>query len=241
MVRDDWISQYEVEEKNSRRVRAGGFQGRNWSGNVGLRYVRTEEDVVTYVLGGPRRIPDAIVGSAFGSYKRVPVDNNYNDVLPSANLKWDINDDLVARFAASMTMTRPDYSALAGFVSLARRRPRSTRWAAASGGNPNLKPIRSTNFDAGLEWYFAQGSLLSAGLFYMDLDNYVAFGTERKTYLTFSDQFPNGQDLQYDLTVPDQREGSGPGCRTQLSAGRYARTSASPRTTPMPTASRPRA
>ena len=30
-----------------------------------------------------------------------------------------------------------------------------------TGGNPDLKPIRSTNLDAGLEWYFAKRSLLS--------------------------------------------------------------------------------
>jgi len=206
VVRDDWNSQYEVEEKNSAAYVQADFKGTNWSANVGLRYVRTEENVVTYVSAAATD-PDAIVGSAFGSYKRVPVDNTYNDVLPSANLKWNINDELVARFAASMTMTRPDYSALAGFVSLGAPPASVDQVGSGSGGNPDLEPIRSTNFDAGLEWYFAKGSLLSAGLFYMDLDNYVAFGTERKTYLTFSDQFPNGQDLQYDLTVPVNAKG----------------------------------
>ncbi len=32
-----------------------------------------------------------------------------------------------------------------------------------------------------LEWYFAPRSLLSAGVFYMDLTNYVGFGTYRPT------------------------------------------------------------
>jgi iron complex outermembrane receptor protein len=36
----------------------------------------------------------------------------------------------------------------------------------------------------------------------MDLDNYVSFGTERKTYLTYSAVFPNGEPVEYDLTVP---------------------------------------
>ena len=41
----------------------------------------------------------------------------------------------------------------------------------------------------------------------MDLDNYVGFGTERKTYLTFSENFPDGANLQYDLTVPVNADG----------------------------------
>ena len=113
----------------------------------------------------------------------------------------------MARFAASMTMTRPDYSALAGSVSLGAPPTTVDQIGGGSGGNPDLEPIRSTNFDAGLEWYFAQGSLLSAALFYMDIDNYVAFGTKRVEYLTYSSQFPDGAFLQYDLTVPVNAKG----------------------------------
>ncbi|HEY9024763.1 MAG TPA: TonB-dependent receptor, partial [Burkholderiaceae bacterium] len=39
-----------------------------------------------------------------------------------------------------------------------------------------LKPVRSTNFDASLEWYFAPQSLLEVGLFYMDLTSYIGYG-----------------------------------------------------------------
>ena len=54
---------------------------------------------------------------------------------------------------------------------LARRPagPAAAGVGSGTGRNPDLKPIRSTNLDAGLEWYFAKRSLLSARLFYMDL------------------------------------------------------------------------
>ncbi|HEY0802654.1 MAG TPA: TonB-dependent receptor, partial [Steroidobacteraceae bacterium] len=78
---------------------------------------------------------------------------------------------------------------------------------SGSGGNPDLKPIRSTNLDAGLEWYFAKRSLLSATAFYMDLRNYIGYGSEFKTYKTFSSQFPNGTDVPYNLTVPVNAKG----------------------------------
>jgi iron complex outermembrane receptor protein len=67
-------------------------------------------------------------------------------------------------------MARADYSALATAVSL------DDTLHTGSGGNPDLKPVRSTNYDATLEWYFAPQSLLSAGLFYMDFTSYVDYG-----------------------------------------------------------------
>jgi iron complex outermembrane receptor protein len=206
VARLDWNSMYQVEEKNSAAYAQLDFGGSNWSGNLGLRFVRTEENVVSNVSADPTD-PDAVLGSAFGTFKPVKTENTYDDWLPSANIRWNLNESLVARFAAAMTMTRPDYSALGGFVSLGAPPATLDEVGSGSGGNPNLKPIRSTNFDAGLEWYFADNSLLSAGLFYMDLDNYVAFGTERHTYFTYSTNFPDGADLAYDLTVPVNAQG----------------------------------
>jgi iron complex outermembrane receptor protein len=196
---------FEVEETNTAAFAQADFSGSNWSGNIGVRFVRTEEDITTYTQTAATN-PDAIPGSLFGPFVGIPVNHTYNDVLPSANLKWDVTEDLVARFAAAMTMTRPDYSALAGFTDLS---PPATvgGTGTGTGGNPDLEPIRSTNFDVGLEWYFAKASVLGVGLFYMDLDNYVGFGSETKTYLTYSSQFPNGAEVPYLLTVPVNAQG----------------------------------
>ena len=155
------------------------LEGQNWSGNVGVRAVQTKEEVLVNVgaaelsrcMAPCPQFPNAITTSAFGSFYQTPVEHTYNDILPSANFKWDLNRDLVARFAIARTMARPDYSALGGSISA------DDTTHTGNGGNPDLKPIRSTNVDATLEWYFAPKSLLSAGLFYMDLTNYVAFGT----------------------------------------------------------------
>jgi iron complex outermembrane recepter protein len=73
-------------------------------------------------------------------------------------------------------------------------------------GNPDLKPIRSTNLDAGLEWYFAKHSLLSATAFYMDLRNYVSYGTVTKSFVTYSTGI-NGQSVPYDLSAPINAKG----------------------------------
>lgn len=196
---------FAVYEKDAAAFVQADFSGDNWAANVGVRYVQTKEDAISYTQVDPST-PGAVLTSAFGPFAGLEAKHTYNDVLPSANLKLDLTKDLVARFAASETMTRPDYSALAGFTNLTP--PGAVgEVGSGSGGNPDLKPIRSTNLDAGLEWYFAKRSLLSATAFYMDLRNYIGYGSEIKTYTTFSSQFPNGAQVPYNLTVPVNAQG----------------------------------
>jgi iron complex outermembrane recepter protein len=205
LAREYYQYLFAVHEKNSAAYVQADFKGDNWAANAGVRYVHTEEDAISYTQVAANT-PGAILTSAFGPFASLEAEHNYNDILPSANLKLDLSPDLVARFAASETMTRPDYSALAGFTNLTPPgAPGGT--GGGSGGNPDLKPIRSTNLDAGLEWYFAKRSLLSATAFYMDLRNYVAYGSEIKTYTTYSSQFPNGAEVPYNLTVPVNAKG----------------------------------
>jgi iron complex outermembrane receptor protein len=165
---------FQLHESDAAGYVQADFKGTGWAGNLGLRYVQTKEDATTYTQV-PANTPGAITTSLFGPFIGIPVKNTYNDVLPSANLKLDVSKDLVGRFAVAETMTRADYSALAGFTDLSQPAdPHNI--GGGSGGNPFLKPIRSVNYDAGLEWYFAPRSLLSGTLFYMDLRNYIGFG-----------------------------------------------------------------
>ena len=196
---------FAVYEKDAAAFVQADFKGDNWAANVGVRYVNTKEDAISYTQVDPTT-PGAVLTSAFGPFAGLERKHTYNDVLPSANLKLDVTKDLVARFAASETMTRPDYSALAGFTNLT---PPGVAGSVGggSGGNPDLKPIRSTNVDAGLEWYFAKRSLLSATAFYMDLRNYVGFGSEIKTYQTYGSICPTGCPVEYNLSVPVNAKG----------------------------------
>jgi len=108
-----------------------------------------------------------------------------------------LSKDLVARFAVARTMARPDYSALGGSISA------DDTTHTGNGGNPDLKPIRSTNLDSTLEWYFAPKSLLSAGLFYMDLSNYVGFGNHDVTLLNIK----TGTFDTYTISSPTNSSG----------------------------------
>ena len=170
------------------------FGGERWSANAGLRYVRTATEVL-YNQAVTPGVPGAITGSDFGAYLPVLVDNDYNELLPSVNFKFDLADDLVARVAASKTMTRPDFSALAGSLSL------NDLTHEGSGGNPHLKPLVSTNFDASLEWYFAPRALLAASVFSMDMDGYVDFGNSVIQYKDQQASIEAGTDVYNDYLV----------------------------------------
>jgi iron complex outermembrane recepter protein len=204
VARLDWNSMFSVYEKDTAAYVQADFKGDNWAGNLGLRYVHTDEDVLTYTAAGATQ-PGAITTSAFGPFIATYTKHSYNDVLPSANLKIDVTPDLVARFAAAETMTRADYSALGGFTNLS---PPGVSGQIGGGttGNPDLKPIRSTNLDAGLEWYFAKHSLLSVTAFYMDLRNYISYGSVTKSYITYSN-VDIGKPETYDLSAPINAKG----------------------------------
>jgi iron complex outermembrane receptor protein len=197
---------YKVQEKDSAAYVQLNFQSGIASGNFGVRYVQTKE-----TIGYTSTAPDAeassvtgpITGSAFGDYYWNVYKHDYGKFLPSANLKFDINDQWVARFAASQTMTRPDYSALAGSVSA------DDLTHTGSGGNPKLKPLISTNFDAAVEWYFAPRGLLSASVYAMNLKDYVNFGNEVRTFKDLQATQNAGQDVysNYLISVPTNVNG----------------------------------
>jgi iron complex outermembrane receptor protein len=135
------------------------------SGNIGVRVVRTEQTSkgVAPDLTGITFEPQA------GSVTRVPaagpltVERSYLDVLPSLNLKLDVTDDFVMRFAASRTMSRPTLTQISPSVTA------SGATQSLTANNPQLDPFRSNNFDVSGEWYFAQGGLLAATVFYKDI------------------------------------------------------------------------
>lgn len=208
VTRRNWPAEFALEEKNSAVYAMAQLDGERWSGNVGLRLVQSKLDVLSNVaipegLNGdcaalqPCSVPGAITTSAFGAFRQVSIRNTHNDVLPSANLRFDLAKDLVLRAAVAKTIARPDYSALGGAITLEDNNN------TGSGGNPNLKPIRSTNFDASVEWYFAPRALLSAGVFHMRLNNYVSYGTSQQTFFNIRDR----QDEVYTITSPVNSKG----------------------------------
>ena len=174
--------EYSVKETSTAAYLQGNLEGDAWSGNVGLRLVRTKQSSGSFRPIFPGET--ATVSSLFGNYIATAADRSYTDVLPSASLKVDITKDLVGRLAANRTITRADYTALSAFTSLNTNGMHLDDTAIGSGtaGNADLKPIRSTNLDMNLEWYFAPRAFVSVGAFHMQLGSYITNGTFTGTY-----------------------------------------------------------
>lgn len=193
--RHNYGAEWQVKEKNFAGYVQANFRGDWWSGNLGLRYVNIKQDINTY--NAVSNAADADVSSLFGMWERVAFQNKRNRVLPSANIKFDLDDKLVLRVAASQTQTLPDYSAL-GASSYGSDLNRT-----GGGGNPNLKPTLSTNLDANLEWYFMPRGLLSIGAYHMDLKDYIAFDVvSRQLYSELTNRLET-----YQISTPINADG----------------------------------
>ncbi len=193
--RHNYGAEWKVKEKNFAGYVQANFTGDWWSANVGLRYVNIKQDINTY--NAVSNVADADVRSLFGMWERTAFENKRDRVLPSANIKFDLDDDLVLRVAASQTQTLPDYSAL-GASSYG-----SDLNKTGGGGNPNLKPTLSSNLDANLEWYFMPRGLLSVGAYHMDMKDYIAFDVvQRQLYSELTNQLET-----YDISTPINADG----------------------------------
>jgi iron complex outermembrane receptor protein len=190
---------FNLEEKTKAIYAMGEFEGDMWSGNAGVRVVRTEGESNGYQI-----LPNQLPGQnlpAFpwgGFVQQTRIENNGTEVLPSANLRVDVSKDVVARFGISRTMTRPDFGALGGTVSL------TDETHTGNGGNAALKPTKSNNLDATLQWYFAPRALASVGIFYMGLKDYVGYGTSRGTFIDSRASQQTGKPVfaEYVITSP---------------------------------------
>jgi len=97
-------------------------------------------------------------------------DSNSNTVwLPSFMLRWGITEDLLARFSYTETFNLPTFTQLNPYTQYFAD-VTNIGYGTATGGNPDLEPITSDNYDISLEWYFAEGSVLYATWFKRDIN-----------------------------------------------------------------------
>ena len=154
-------------------------------GDVGLRIIETDQDISGQFAGFvivPNPVPAGIDTLALnGQIDNINFDDSYTNYLPSVNLRFELADDVYLRFAASKSLTRATFEDLSPQIDI---NPNATAdlngdgiAANATLGNPELEPSESINYDLGVEWYFAEGSALYAGLFYKDIDDFVAVTT----------------------------------------------------------------
>jgi TonB-dependent receptor len=91
----------------------------------------------------------------------------YYDLFPAGHLRYAMSDRTNFRLAATRTLARPN------FRSLAPYRTENHDSQSLSVGNPYLDPMRSTNLDLLVEHYFMNVGILSGGVFYKDVRDFV--------------------------------------------------------------------
>ncbi|SHN44770.1 TonB-dependent receptor [Chitinophaga sp. CF418] len=95
------------------------------------------------------------------------VKNSYTNVLPGITFKYNVNNDLVLRAAVTTSIARPNYYDIAPYVSSVADD------AELSAGNPDLKAARALNFDLMAEQYFKSVGILSGGVFYKSISDFI--------------------------------------------------------------------
>lgn len=126
-------------------------------------------------------------------------ETSYDALLPSLNLKMELSDDLLARFAYAKAVAYPDMGDVrntlkvgmegatlnySGYLNIIDGEEVEVKvpsgivmdeWRG-DGGNTYLQPMESDQYDISLEWYFAPTGSLTTTLFYKDLNNFFVQG-----------------------------------------------------------------
>lgn len=199
--------------------------GQALSGNFGVRYVKT--DISGGGVGGfsefaqfnptedpssnPRTYLPELAAYLDQADTVQAIDNSYEYWLPSLNVKWELNDEMLIRFAASQAITPPNIAdlnasrnsrALLGFVTDTNPAPGTLPGTVdivpdavrIDGGNPLLEPIEATNFDLSFEWYFGDDGQFTVSSFHKDIKNVIVYGTTNQGSGTF-----DGYNIPFDF------------------------------------------
>lgn len=93
--------------------------------------------------------------------------NDYTNILPSINFKYDLNNSTVIRAAITTALARPGYYELVPYRNI------NTADKTIFVGNAALNPTTSTNFDVMAEKYFKSVGIVSGGIFYKKLKSFI--------------------------------------------------------------------
>jgi TonB-dependent receptor len=185
----------------------GNLAGRKFTTVVGVRVEDTHADIsglATQFVALHTLANDATqYGVTTAGTSTVGSSTHYTDILPAMTFRWDVTDGLVARFAASESMTRPTLEQLSPVTTLATLRPGNF---AASSGNPQLKPFRSNNLDLSVEYYYDKSNYVSLGLFYKNVSNFIVLnqstGSVNNNAKTPLLDPATGLPAQFSITAP---------------------------------------
>ena len=134
------------------------FKLNKFSANVGLRYERDEIYVEWDVANFQGRT---------GSLNR-----DYNNINPSINLKYELDDRNFVRFATSISQTLPEFKEFAPFEYVSPT-------GRVTKGNPDIERSNVYNVDLKWEFYPSREELLSVTTFYKKIEDPINLAQAR--------------------------------------------------------------
>ena len=171
---DSAVEDYAISED----VMAGYLLGRWDSDNLtvigGVRYEHTQTDIAgnfTLLVEEDGTLPsgDIATDDTVLVTDRLS-SSDYGLWLPSLNIRFEPIDDLVFRAAGYRSLVRPGFGQLAPRFSAEQNDDDEVE---GTFGNPDLKPYKAWNFDAGVEYYFSSNGALTAAFFYKDVSDFI--------------------------------------------------------------------
>ena len=125
-------------------------------------------EMTDYSAKGHELVEDEDAGTV--TVNATSEDNDYVDVLPNLQLRYELTPRSLARAAITQTLARPNFEDAAPYVEKKLEGGEEEYEA----GNPDLDPYRSTNLDLMYEFY-PEGTVAAYtfGVFYKDIQDYV--------------------------------------------------------------------
>lgn len=167
-----------LEQTNNAAYAQLNFSNGPLRGNVGVRYVDSKTDGSGFVYGGTPTLTDLDSKWQTRSKKE-------DFVLPSVSLAWDTDSDWVFRFSGAKVIAWAPYNQMVNNTFL------NDTQLTGSGGNADLSPYESWNFNASAEYYFAPQAVVAWSIFYKKIENYIdTSATIERQYNSIRDTSP---------------------------------------------------
>ncbi len=155
---DSAVADYEINEQILAAYGMGTFDIGALTIVAGVRVEQTDVDLEGVSVNAIDEDNLASEGRFFS--------DDYTNVLPSINAKYEFNDKLIGRAAYYAAVVRPAFGEVAPAAAI-------NDDLEVEAGNPNLDALEADNFDLTLEYYPTELSVISVGVFYKDIENAI--------------------------------------------------------------------
>lgn len=131
--------------------------------------------------------------------------SDYLNVLPGLHLKYNLSPKSILRLAYTNTLSRPNYFDLVPYRSIEDGEELSI-------GNPDLDATTSMNLDLMAEHYFSNVGIVSGGIFYKDISDFIVNQTfsdytfEGKEWADFTQPINGGNAQLFGFELAFQRQ-----------------------------------